>query len=180
MNIIILGAPGAGKSIQSKLISTTYSIPHISIGDILRQNVIDNTDIGIIVRSYLEKGDLVPDNIPIAIITDRLSRTDNGFVLDGFPRNITEVYALDIILDEFDLKLDIVIHIDVDDEELIRRLLARKRLDDRPETIINRFIIYKRETEPVIDYYRNKGILRTVDGRKSIEQIFEDIQKLIS
>jgi len=180
MNIVLLGAPGTGKSLQSDLISKEYSIPHISIGHILRENVANNTDLGMIARPYLEKGELIPNSISIPLITDRLLRANKGFVLDGFPRNIKDANALDIIMDESNRKLDLAIHIDVDDETLIGRLLARGRPDDIPEVIVNRFVVYRRETEPVLEYYRNRGLLVTIDGKQSVQEIFEDIKELLN
>lgn len=211
MNIILLGPPGAGKGTQAKKIAENYSLPHISTGDILRENIINNTTLGIKARSYMSRGELVPDELLITIIRDRLSRPDcaGGFLLDGYPRTIPQADALQMILTESNRKLDVVLNMEVDDEDLIERLSGRRmcacgasyhvifnppqkdeicdvckgklyqRDDDKPEAIKNRLMVYKKQTQPLIDYYDEKGLLRTIDGGKDIQQIFEDIKKVL-
>jgi adenylate kinase len=212
MNIVLLGPPGAGKGTQAKKIAEHYSLPHISTGDILRENISNNTSLGIKAKSYMAKGELVPDELLITIIRDRLSKPDcsKGFLLDGYPRTVPQADALQMILTESNKKLDIVLNIDVDDEELIKRLSGRRvcascgmsyhmtfnppkedeicdkckgklyqREDDKPEAIRNRLIVYKKQTQPLIEYYTRKGLLRTVDGGKDIPEIFEDIKKIL-
>lgn len=211
MNIILLGPPGAGKGTQAKKISENCSIPHISTGDILRENISNNTPLGLKAKSYMSRGELVPDELLITIIKDRLSRSDcsGGFLLDGYPRTIPQADALQMILTESGRKLDVVLNIDVDDEELIKRLSGRRmcacgtsyhvdfnppekegfcdtckgklyqREDDRAEAIKNRLIVYKKQTEPLINYYTKKAILRRIDGNKDISAIFEDIKKVL-
>ncbi len=212
MNIILLGPPGAGKGTQAKKIAEHYSLPHISTGDILRENISNNTSLGIKAKSYMAKGELVPDELLITIIRDRLSKPDcsNGFLLDGYPRTVPQADALQMILTESNKKLDVVLNIDVEDEELIKRLSGRRvcsscgmsyhmifnppqedeicdkckgklyqREDDKPEAIRNRLMVYKKQTQPLIEYYTRKGILRTVDGGKDIPEIFEDIKKIL-
>lgn len=212
MNIILLGPPGAGKGTQAKKIAEHYSLPHISTGDILRENISNNTSLGVKAKSYMAKGELVPDELLITIIRDRLSKPDcsKGFLLDGYPRTVPQADALQMILTESNKKLDIVLNIDVDDEELIKRLSGRRvcascgmsyhmvfnppkedeicdnckgklyqREDDKPEAIRNRLIVYKKQTQPLIEYYTRKGLLRTVDGGKDIPEIFEDIKKIL-
>lgn len=208
MNIILLGPPGAGKGTQARYISKHSSLPHISTGDILRENINNNTNLGIKARSYMSKGELVPDELLITIIKERLSRNDcsGGFLLDGYPRTIPQADALQMILTESNKKLDIVLNIDVDDEELIKRLSGRRmcscgasyhvlfnppqtngicntckgklyqRDDDKAEAIKNRLAVYKKQTQPLIEYYDEKRLLRTIDGAKDITQIFEDIK----
>lgn len=211
MNIILLGPPGAGKGTQAKKISEYYSLPHISTGDILRENINNNTDLGKKAKAYMERGELVPDDILIKIIRDRLSKPDcsEGFLLDGYPRTLPQADALTKILTELNKKLGAVLNIEVRDEELIERLSGRRmcacgasyhvrfnppekegvcdmckgtlyqRADDKAEAIKNRLIVYKKQTQPLIEYYSKKGLLRTIDGGKDILAIFEDIKKLL-
>jgi adenylate kinase len=211
MNIILLGPPGAGKGTQAKKIEEYYSIPHISTGDILRENINNNTSLGIKAKSYMSRGELVPDELLITIIKDRLSKKDcsSGFLLDGYPRTIPQADAFQMILTESNRKLDAVLNISVNDEELIKRLSGRRmctcgasyhmvfnppvkdelcdvcegklyqRDDDKPDAIRNRLIVYKKQTQPLIEYYSKKSILRTIDGSKVISQIFEDIKKIL-
>lgn len=211
MNIILLGPPGAGKGTQAKKIQEYYSLPHISTGDMLRENINNNTSLGIKAKSYMSRGELVPDELLITIIKDRLSKKDcsKGFLLDGYPRTIPQADALQMILTESGKKLDAVLNISVDDEELIKRLSGRRmckcgasyhivfnppekdeicdlckgklyhRDDDKPGAIRNRLIVYKKQTQPLIEYYNNKGVLRTIDGGKDISGIFEEIKKVL-
>jgi len=211
MNIVLLGPPGAGKGTQAKKIAEHYSIPHISTGDILRENISNSTALGIKAKSYVNRGELVPDGLLITIIRDRLSKPDcsDGFLLDGYPRTVPQADALQMILTESGKKLDVVLNIEVDDDELIKRLSGRslcecgasyhvvfnppdkegvcdkckgklyQRDDDKPEAIKNRLIVYKEQTQPLIEYYSKKNILRTIDGGKDIQQIFEDIKKVL-
>jgi adenylate kinase len=211
MNIVLLGPPGAGKGTQAKKIQEYFSLPHISTGDMLRENINNNTSLGTKARSYMSRGELVPDELLITIIKDRLSKNDclKGFLLDGYPRTIPQADALQMILTESDKKLDAVLNISVGDEALIKRLSGRRmctcgasyhmvfnppkndelcdlcggklyqRDDDKAEAIRNRLIVYKKQTQPLIEYYRKKGILRTLDGGKNISGIFEDIKKIL-
>ena len=211
MNIILLGPPGAGKGTQAKKIQEHYKFPHISTGDILRENINNNTSLGLKAKSYMSRGELVPDELLITIIKDRLAKKDcqNGFMLDGYPRTIPQADALQMILTESGEMIDAVLNISVDDEELINRLSGRRmckcgasyhiifnppaqadvcnlcegklyqREDDKPETIRNRLNVYKKQTQPLINYYANKKILKTIDGSKDILQIFEEIKEVL-
>ncbi len=211
MNIILLGPPGAGKGTQAKKIAEYCSIPHISTGDILRENINNNTSLGAKAKSYMSRGELVPDELLITIIKDRLSKKDcnGGFLLDGYPRTIPQADALQMILTESNKKLDAVLNIDLEDEELIKRLSGRRmcacgasyhvifnhpaeegtcdrckgklyqRDDDKAEAIKNRLIVYKKQTQPLIEYYKKKGILQQIDGGKDIQAIFKDITKVL-
>ncbi len=211
MNIILLGPPGAGKGTQAKKIAESYALPHISTGDILRENINNKTKLGMKAKSYMERGELVPDELLITIIKERLSKSNclQGFLLDGFPRTIPQADALQMILTESNKNLDAVLNIDVDDEELIKRLSGRRmcscgasyhmmfnlpknneicdrckrklyqREDDKTDAIKNRLIVYKKQTQPLIEYYKEKSLLRTIDGGKDISQVFEDIKKLL-
>jgi adenylate kinase len=211
MNIILLGPPGAGKGTQAKKISEQYSLPHISTGDILRHNISMNTHLGIKAKSYMDKGELVPDELLVDIIKARLSEKDcsAGFLLDGYPRTIPQADTLGKLLADSNKKIDVVMNIHVDDEELINRLSGRRmcscgtsyhvlfnppgkegicdacncelyqRDDDKPETVRNRLVAYKKQTQPLIDYYNKKALLSTIDGGKDIPLIFEDIKKVL-
>ncbi len=211
MNIVLLGPPGAGKGTQAKKIQEHYSIPHISTGDILRENINNNTSLGQKAKSYMSRGELVPDELLITIIKDRLSKKDcaKGFLLDGYPRTIPQADALQLILTESNRKLNAVLNISVDDKELIRRLSGRRmctcgasyhmvfnppkkdeicdvcgrklyqRDDDKPEAVRNRLMVYKKQTQPLIEYYGKKSILRTIDGGNGISHIFEEIKKVL-
>ncbi|HEY9207181.1 MAG TPA: adenylate kinase [Candidatus Methanoperedens sp.] len=211
MNIILLGPPGAGKGTQAKKISEHYSIPHISTGDMLRENISKNTALGLKAKSYMARGELVPDELLITIVKDRLSKSDckDGFLLDGYPRTVTQADALQMILTESNRKIDAVLNIEVDDGDLIKRLSGRRmcacgasyhvvfnpprmngvcdkcggklyqREDDKEEAIKNRLVVYKKQTQPLIEYYDKKRILQTIDGGKDIPLIFEDIKKIL-
>ncbi len=208
MRLVLLGAPGAGKGTQAKRLVEKYRIPQISTGDILRKAVADGTPLGKEAKSYMDKGELVPDSVVIGLVKERLGQDDckNGYILDGFPRNTSQAEALDNVLSDMKVPLDFALSIDIKKDELIKRLTGRRtckncqqmyniyfsppkkdgvcdkcggelyqRDDDKEETIRKRLEVYEASTAPLIDYYRNKGILRSVDGRGSIEEIFNRI-----
>ncbi|HIH86901.1 MAG TPA: adenylate kinase [Methanosarcinales archaeon] len=211
VNLVLLGAPGAGKGTQAKMLAGKYGILHISTGDILRENVSNNTELGQKAKGYMDKGELVPDSVLIDIIRDRLSRpdTDNGFLLDGYPRTIPQAEALDNIFSQLGKRLDVVIDIEVPDEELVARLAGRRmckcgasyhvtfnppmeggicdvcsgelyqRDDDTENSVKTRLVAYYNQTHPLIDYYTDKGLLRTVSGTGGIEDIFGEITVVI-
>ena len=204
-NIILLGPPGSGKGTQAKLLAERIKVPHISTGDILR--AAKGTELGDRASEYMNRGELVPDSILIAMIEDRLAKPDcaSGCILDGYPRTIPQADALNRILSGLDLRIDLVINIDVPDDRLITRLSARRvcecgatyqltfnppqakgvcdlcggalyqRDDDIEESVQNRLLVYKRETQPLIDYYENLGLLTTIDGSGSIKEISGEI-----
>ncbi len=204
-NIILLGPPGSGKGTQAKLLAERTRAPHISTGDILR--AAKGTELGNRASEYMNRGELVPDPILIAMIEDRLAKPDcrSGCILDGYPRTIPQADALNRILSGLDLRIDLVINIDVPDDRLITRLSARRvcecgatyqltfnppkkeevcdlcggalyqRDDDTEESVRNRLLVYKRETKPLIDYYENLGLLTTIDGSGSIKEISGEI-----
>ena len=202
MNIILLGAPGAGKGTQASKISDAYHLPHISTGDIFRENIKNQTEIGLLAKSYIDKGQLVPDEVTCKIVEDRISRADcqNGYMLDGFPRTIAQAEALGKIT-----KIDLVLNIDVDFSLLMDRLCGRRvckdcgesyhvsrlngqtvcsrcggelyqRKDDNPETVGSRLQVYNAQTQPLIDYYDKKSVLQTIEGNSSPEETFEQIK----
>ena len=203
MNVILLGAPGAGKGTQASRIVDAYKLPHISTGDIFRENIKNQTPIGLLAKSYIDKGLLVPDEVTCKIVEERISREDckNGYMLDGFPRTIAQAEALEKIT-----SLDLVINIDVDQKLLLNRLCGRRvckdcgesyhvsnignetkcsrcggelyqRKDDNPETVQSRLDVYNAQTSPLIDYYTKKGILFNVEGNTSPEEVFAAISK---
>ncbi|MEO0143750.1 MAG: adenylate kinase [candidate division WOR-3 bacterium] len=173
MHIIFLGPPGAGKGTQAEIISKKYNIKKISTGDILRSEMENGTELGKIAKQYMEKGELVPDEIMIKIIENHIKNL-NSFILDGFPRTLNQALELEKIT-----KIDKVIYINVPDEEIKNRLLKRGRLDDKPEVIENRIKVYREQTQVLIDYYKKKGILYEIDGMGSIEEISKRIESVL-
>lgn len=212
MKIIMLGAPGAGKGTQAKMIAEKYSIPHISTGDIFRANIKNGTPLGMEAKGYMDQGLLVPDELTVKILLDRVSQDDckKGYVLDGFPRNIPQAEVLDKALAELNDQIDHAIDVDVPDENIIRRMSGRRaciscgatyhieyikpvkegicdecgqelvlRDDDRPETVGKRLDVYHEQTQPLIDFYEKKGILKTVDGTREMHEVFGAITKIL-
>jgi len=175
--LIFMGPPGAGKGTQAKIICENYKIPQISTGEILRASIQKGTEMGLQAKKFMDAGDLVPDEVVIGIIKERLAEADckGGFLLDGFPRTIEQAKALDVLLKSMNLQLDAVINISVPDEELLNRLLERAKIegrsDDNEETIKNRLNNYNQKTFPLIEYYRKAGILKEINGVGSVEQI---------
>jgi adenylate kinase len=210
MRLVLLGAPGAGKGTQAKKLIEKYSIPQISTGDILRKAVADGTPLGTEAKSFMDKGELVPDSVVIGLVKDRLAQDDckTGYILDGFPRNTSQAEELDKVLANM-APLDLALSVDVDKDDLMRRLTGRRtckncqqmyniyfstpkkgvcdkcggdlyqRDDDKEETIKNRLDIYDAQTAPLIDYYSAKGILKSIDGSGSIDDIFNGICEIV-
>lgn len=203
MKLILLGAPGAGKGSQATKISSEYGIPHISTGDVFRANIAQGTELGLYAKSFIEKGELVPDQVVVDIVADRIKRADcqKGFLLDGFPRTIAQAEALGKLTE-----IDKVINIEVDFALIVKRITGRRmcecgeiyhistynkdvcakcgkqlyqRKDDTEDTVKNRLDIYTKQTTPLIEYYRNKGILVDVDGNRTIQQTFEDVKEIL-
>ena len=212
MKIIMLGAPGAGKGTQAKMIAEKYGIPHVSTGDIFRANIKNGTELGMEAKKYMDQGQLVPDELTVKILLDRVAQDDckNGYVLDGFPRTIPQAEALDAALGKINEKMDYAIDVDVPDENIVNRMSGRRaclncgatyhlisippkvegicdvcgeklilRDDDKPETVKNRLSVYHEQTQPLIDFYAKKNVLAEVDGTKDMEEVFEDIVKIL-
>ena len=180
MRIILFGPPGCGKGTQAIFISESLSIPHLSTGDMLRSAVSSGSEIGLKAKNIMESGGLVSDEIVLSIVEERIAKHDceNGFILDGFPRTINQAEKLDLLLST-NHKLDYVLRIKVDEEEIIKRLIDRGREDDRPEIIKNRFKSYNSETQPLIPYYETRKILFNINGMQKIEKVSEDIKKVV-
>ncbi len=200
-NIILLGAPGAGKGTQAALISEEYNIPHISTGDILRRNIKEGTPLGVKAKSYIDAGELVPDEVVIGLVEQRLKEDDckDGYILDGFPRTIPQAESLDKVA-----RIDIALNIDVPFDVIMDRMSGRRmcacgetyhvstlggattckkcggqlyiRDDDKPETVANRLRVYQQQTQPLIDYYRAQGKLKDVNAVGAIDEIFENVR----
>jgi adenylate kinase len=175
--MLIVGAPGSGKGTQTERISRYLEIPAISTGDIFRANVHDRTALGIEAQKYLDNGDLVPDGVTNAMVRDRLMKDDagSGFLLDGYPRTLGQVAELDAILEDSGQRLDVVLQLTADDDELTRRLLMRAqetgRSDDTEEVITHRLELYRRQTEPVVDSYRSRDVLVQVNGIGAVDNV---------
>lgn len=180
--LIFLGPPGAGKGTQAQLLTESYSIPHISTGDILRAAVNDLSPLGQKAKGYMDRGELVPDDLIIDLIRERLDRSDTkeGWILDGFPRNVSQAAFLDKLLGELNSTIDLVLYLEVPDEVLIERLLARGRKDDNESTIRRRLEIYHKDTVPLVEYYKNCGILQTIDGGREMERVTNSLKAVVS
>ena len=212
MKIIMLGAPGAGKGTQAKKLSEKYGIPHISTGDIFRANIKNNTELGQKAKGYMDAGQLVPDELVVDLVVDRIKEKDcfKGFILDGFPRTIPQAEALDYALNNQNEKIDYAINVEVPDENIVNRMSGRRacvdcgatyhiayaptskegicdkcggglilRDDDKPETVLKRLGVYHEQTQPLIDYYTEAGILKEVDGTIDINDVFAEIVKIL-
>jgi adenylate kinase len=185
MNLILFGPPGAGKGTQGQRLSKSYGIPEISTGDILRTAVRESTPLGKEAKSYMDRGALVPDTVIIGIVQDRLSKEDTkqGFILDGFPRTLEQAEALTQTLCDCGRLIEHVISIEVPEETLWCRLVARRgvegRLDDSEEAIRYRLEIYRSQTAPLICYYQQAGLLRTINGVGTVDEVFERITAVL-
>ena len=212
MKIIMLGAPGAGKGTQAKMIADKYGIPHVSTGDIFRANIKEGTRLGIEAKKYMDQGQLVPDELTVKILLDRVAQEDckNGYVLDGFPRTIPQAEVLDKALTELGEAVDYAINVDVPDENIVKRMGGRRacvscgatyhlehippktegicdrcgkelvlRDDDKPETVSKRLQVYHEQTQPLIDFYGAKGVLKEVDGTREMNEVFDAIGKIL-
>jgi adenylate kinase len=171
--LIFLGPPGAGKGTQAAELAKTHAIPHISTGEILRAAVAQKTELGMKAAAYMDAGDLVPDSLVLEMVRDRLLQpdADKGWLLDGFPRTVSQATFLDQLLQGINQSCDSVINFDVPDEALVERLLGRGRKDDNEEVIRNRLEVYREQTEPLISFYQEQGLLVTIDGSQAIEDV---------
>lgn len=183
--IILIGPPGAGKGTQAKMLEQSLGLPQVSTGDLFRHNLKNETELGKLARSYMDKGELVPDEVTVAMVRDRLAQEDagRGAILDGFPRTQAQADALDKMLGQLGGKITVVPNIVVDREELIQRLLKRAqiegRADDTEDTIRNRMRVYEEQTKPLLDYYQERGLVVNVNGRQSIEAVQQDLRRVI-
>jgi len=184
--LLLLGPPGAGKGTQAERLVSRLGIPQVSTGDMLRAAVAAGTAIGERAKAVMERGELVPDEIVIGVAEERLARPDaqRGFVLDGFPRTAAQAEALDAILERMGTPLERCVAIVVDDDEIVQRLLRRARIegrsDDNEATIRNRMRVYREQTEPLVAYYRERGLLREVDGQGSVEAVAKRIEEALA
>lgn len=212
MKIIMLGAPGAGKGTQAKKIAERYGLPHVSTGDIFRANIKNGTELGMEAKKYMDQGMLVPDELTVKILLDRVAQEDckNGYILDGFPRTIPQAEVLDKALTELGDQIDYAINVHVPDENIVNRMSGRRacvscggtyhivyaptkkegicdacggelilRDDDKPETVQKRLAVYHEQTQPLIDFYKGKGILVEVDGTKEMAEVFDAIVRIL-
>ena len=210
MNLLIMGLPGAGKGTQAAKIVEGYQVAHISTGDMFRAAMANQTEMGVLAKSYIDRGDLVPDDVTNGIVKERLSQADireKGFLLDGFPRTIDQAYALDQILKELDLKLEGVINIEVDPNSLLERLSGRiihketgetyhkvfnppagdyneddyyQREDDKPESVKRRLEVNIAQGAPIIEHYRAEGLVHDIDGNQEIGKVTSDIEAVLN
>ena len=186
MRIVILGAPGSGKGTQAKMLVGHLGVPHISTGALLRNAAKRGTELGLLAKSIIDQGELLPDNIMSDMIEERLGRDDvaNGFILDGYPRNVAQAKSLDAMLDRLGRPVQEIIHIDVDPEQIIKRLAKRQelegRVDDAEITVRNRMRVYAEQTAPVADYYEESGRLTRVLGDGAKEEIFQRILSVLN
>jgi adenylate kinase len=185
LDLLLLGAPGAGKGTQAKRIAAEYRVPQIATGDMLRAAIAAGTDIGNRVKPILDSGELVPDDLIVALIRERLSQgdTEAGFILDGFPRTIPQAEALDAMLNEIGRKLAAVLEFQLDEQEAIRRILGRAeeegRSDDTPEVAARRLEVYRAQTEPLVAYYLAQGILVGIDAGGSVGEVYGQIEDVV-
>mgnify|MGYP001115689827 CR=1 FL=1 len=178
MRLIFMGPPGAGKGTQAKRLSQDWNIPHISTGDILRQAVAERTELGQKAKSYMDKGDLVPDELILGMMRQRLGCDDAapGWILDGFPRNVTQAKFLHELLEEMGQHCDRVANIDVPDEEIVTRVLGRGRADDTEETVRHRLEVYRQQTQPLIEFYQERQLLTKINGNDDIDVVTERLK----
>lgn len=184
--IILIGPPGAGKGTQAKLLVETLGLPQVSTGDLFRYNLKNATALGQLAQTYMDKGELVPDSVTVAMVKDRLSQPDaaHGAILDGFPRTTVQAEALETLLAELGGHIAVVPHIVVDREELVQRLLKRAqiegRVDDSEDTIRTRMRVYEEQTKPLLDYYAQRGLVVEVNGQQDVACVQQDLRRVIA
>jgi adenylate kinase len=185
LDLLLLGAPGAGKGTQAKRISGDYRIPQIATGDMLRAAIASGSELGRRVQPILDSGELVPDELIVALMRDRLSEEDTteGFILDGFPRTLAQAEALDGMLAEIGREIAVVLEFQLAEEEAVRRMLGRgedeHRSDDTPETIRRRLEVYRDQTEPLVVYYLARGILVGIDAGRGVDEVYGEIEDVL-
>ncbi len=180
--IVMLGPPGSGKGTQAGLLSSVLGVPAISTGAMLRQAMDTGSELGLKVAEIVQSGGLVDDETMAEVVRDRLSQEDAeaGFLLDGYPRTMEQVRALDGILEELDVTVDTVVFVDVPEEELVRRALDRQRADDTEDVIQHRLAVYREKTQPLVEHYREQGLLESIDGDRPIREVADSIVELIT
>ncbi len=176
-HLLFLGAPGAGKGTQAELLSQTTSYLHLSTGELLRKEIEMNTYLGKQVKDIMNRGELVSDELVLKIVRQNLDKNNNGWILDGFPRNLSQANSLNEVLIEINQPLEVVFYLDIPEEVLIKRLLLRGRKDDNEETIRKRVEIYKKTTEPLIRYFRDLSLLEYIDADRDLKTISSDIKQ---
>ena len=176
-HLLFLGAPGAGKGTQAELLSQSYSYLHLSTGELLRKEIEMNTTIGIQVKDTMNRGELVSDELVLKIVRKNLVKDNSGWILDGYPRNLSQASSLNEVLNEINQPLEIVLYLDIPEEVLIKRLLLRGRKDDTEETIRTRVEIYKKTTEPLIQYFKDLSLLKYIDADRDLKTISSDIKQ---
>jgi adenylate kinase len=181
MRIVFIGPPGAGKGTQAERLVQTYRMAHLSTGDMLRAARTAGTDVGRRADEYMSSGRLVPDEIILGVIRERLGQDDcaGGYLLDGFPRTIPQAEGLDAILAERATPLDVVLELRVPEDELFRRLAGRGRADDNPDVIRQRLVAYREQTAPLLDYYQKKSLLKSIDGLGTVDEVFARAQSVL-
>lgn len=186
MRLVLLGAPGSGKGTQAARLKEHLQVPHISTGDLLRAEVAAGSALGLQAKTVMDRGDLVSDEILLGMLEDRLSRADvaGGFILDGYPRNLSQADALGQLLARIGQPMDHAVQLDVDTDRLVERIAGRAqeqgRVDDSPESVRNRLNVYNGVTAPVVDYYRQRGMLKVVHGEGEMDEVFTRIIEAIS
>ena len=183
--VVLMGAPGAGKGTQAKKLEASLGLPQVATGDLFRANLKNQTELGKLAQTFMDKGELVPDEVTVAMVRDRLSQPDcaHGAILDGFPRTLAQAGALDELLSEFSAKIAVVPFIHVDQDLLVERLTKRAeiegRADDNEETIRIRMEVYHSETAPLLDYYSEKGLLIKINGEQAIDAVTADLTSVV-
>jgi len=176
-HLLVLGAPGAGKGTQAELLSQTNSYLHLSTGELLRREIEMKTFLGMEVKDIINRGELVSDELVLKIVRQNLDKNNKGWILDGYPRNISQANSLNKVLSELNQPLEVVFYLDIPEEVLIKRLLLRGRKDDTEETIRTRVGIYKKNTEPLIQYFKDLSLLKYIDADRDLETISSDIKQ---